>query len=92
MSPIYEYECLNCGKLHEIFQWSKKVIELEGHIECIKCGSINLKRREIPSKLGPINPRPDDVMEKIKEVTDKKARKYKDVEPFGERNWDELKK
>ena len=89
MSPLYEYECPSCGLIKEIYQHKN---EIEHNLECPQCPRFWLERREIPSKLGPINPRPDDVMEKIKEVTDKKARKYKDVEPFGERIWDEMKK
>ena len=36
--PIYEYKCLDCGKISEIFLRSSE------SIECLTCGSKNLQR------------------------------------------------
>jgi len=38
--PIYEYRCLDCGKISEIFLRSPH----SGSIECPICGSKNLER------------------------------------------------
>ena len=93
--PIYEYVCPLCHNEVECYSHlNEKVI-----IKCRLCGEVMMKR-EIPTQLGPINPRPDDPMEKIKEITDKKAGrsifgKYKKKEStgdyFGERVYDKIK-
>jgi putative FmdB family regulatory protein len=42
--PIYEYKCLDCGKLFESYQ---KIANDKNEAECPKCGSQNTRR--VPS-------------------------------------------
>jgi len=39
--PIYDYECLDCGKVVEIFLRS---LDTDNNIKCPDCGSQNLHR------------------------------------------------
>ena len=94
--PIYEYVCPSCHNETECYL----LLNEKATIKCELCGGV-MVRREIPTKFGPISPRPDDPMEKIKEITDKRAGrsvfgKYGKREStgdyFGERIHDKIKR
>jgi len=90
--PIYEFQCKKCGhKLEEYYTTYK---------ETLICPNCQSKMYKIISAPRIINPRKDDVVEKIKESGDKKTTKsvfgkYHKREPiddkFGERSYEKLK-
>lgn len=44
--PIFDYRCVNCGKIVERFVRNKD----EKYAACVKCGEIEFKRVFSPSK------------------------------------------